>query len=398
MHLSEKQKLKKLQAQKSDLDNANRKISHLQSKMQKMIKKEGVTINRDMASDFQDILSCSELAPAEGIFLQQQVKASQKANMKGMRWHPTMIRFALSIYLTSPTAYETARDTGMVKLPCRRTLFDYSHAKSINDGIDQVVLDDLEERVKNVTKQRRYHVLMADEMHVCQNLVFQKSSGKLIGYTNLHEVDKEVKIFEQHLDNPEKEFQELLVSKALVYMVKGVAIGTKEVIATYGVDSPSVEQMTTWTWQVIGALERSGIPIIAFICDGFSVNRAFIRRHVPVTKLSSGVVFDSVNRAAGDRVIYFISDFSHLIKTIRNCSLNSRCDKKKSRRNMMRRGKKISWDFIIKLYELKKGKSLRKSFKLNAMNVYPDSYGRMSVKYAGQVCSDTVAQDLEDQG
>ena len=64
---------------------------------------------------------------------------------------------------------------------------------------------------------------------------------------------------------------------------------------------------------------------------------------------------------------------------------------------MMRNGQYLSWDPIITLFESKKKKNLRKSFKLNAMNVYPDGYAKMQVKYAAQVLSRTVAQDLEDQ-
>lgn len=180
-------------------------------------------------------------------------------------------------------------------------------------------------------------------------------------------------------------------------MVKGVSVGIKEVVATFPVSNPTAQQMYVWTWEVIGALERSGLKIIAFICDGFSTNRAFIKMHKPATILPSGIIFDTINKAAPERKLYFISDVPHLLKTIRNCFMNSRWDNRKSRRHMMNKGKKISWDFLVKLYETDKGKNLRKSFKLNAMNVYPDSYARMKVLYAAQAMSGTVAQDLEDR-
>jgi len=154
--------------------------------------------------------------------------------------------------------------------------------------------------------------------------------------------------------------------------------------------------MYFWTWRVVGSLERRGIAVVAFVSDGCSVNRAFIRKHKPVTVLESGVIFDTVNKSAPSRVLYFVSDVPHLLKTIRNCLYSSR-GKKKSSRRMIRKGKKITWDYIIKLYESYKMRNLRKSFKLSPMNVYPDSYARMKVKYAAQVLSRTVAQDLEDQ-
>ena len=397
-HLTEDQKLRKLKEQQNEIRNSRRKIQRLQDRMQELIKREGVTLDEELSKDFVDILNSDRTTPAQAIFLQQQIKASQKES-KGMRWHPTMIRLALSLHIQSPSAYDMLRDTGMVKLPSCRTLFNYSHVKPAKEGIDEVVLEDMTAKLSKMKKRHsRYHVLMADEMYISQNLVFQKSTGRLVGYTTLDELDKDIQRLECFFENgAEADYEEDIATKVLVYMVKGVTNGLKDVVATYAVGNLTALQMYAWTWDVIGALERSGIAVVAFVADGSSVNRAFIKMHKPVTKLTSGVVFDTINKASRDRILYFMSDTPHLLKTIRNCLLNSRSDKKKGRRLMSRNGKKITWDFIIKLYNEKKGKNLRKSYKLNAMNVYPDSYARMKVKYAGQVISRTVAQDLEDQ-
>ncbi|KAK3919722.1 Transposable element P transposase [Frankliniella fusca] len=192
-----------------------------------------------------------------------------------------------------------------------------------------------------------------------------------------------------------------MASKIMVYMVKGVSNGQKEVVATYASANLSATQMYSWTWKVIGALERSGIAVAAFVCDGSSTNRAFIKKHKPCNDThpnENGVVYCTLNKCARERKLFFISDVPHLLKTIRNCFLNSRWDKLKSRRKMLKNGKRITWDFIIKLYNLKQGKTLRKSYKLNAMNVYPDSYARMKVKFAAEVLSKTVCKDLRSQG
>jgi len=184
----------------------------------------------------------------------------------------------------------------------------------------------------------------------------------------------------------------------MVYMVKGVTNGVKESVACFTVGKNlSANQMYVWTWKVIGALERSGVAVVAFISDGASVNRAFIKKHKPATVHASGIIFDTINKCAKGRILYFIADVPHLLKTIRNCILNSRWDGRKGRRKMMKNGKKISWDFIIKLYEMKKGKILRKSYKLSPMNVYPDSYARMKVKLAAQPLSNTVFKDIRSQ-
>lgn len=433
-YLTEEQKLKKLQEQRTELDKANKKMKRLQERMQQIIKEESIKIEQSLSDSLTEILKNSDISPAQSIFLQQQVKASQQKNASSMRWHPTILRFALSLHLTSPTAYELVKQTGMLFLPSSRTLFDYSHVKPASEGVDKMVLNSVAQRVhkfmeedkenqakekekkekqkKNnktgnenneheepkLTDHKKFHVLMADEMYISQNLVFQKSTGKLLGYTSLDEIDQELRILEQSLDNPNVDIEDTSASKVLVYMIKGVTNGIKEVVASYAVGNLSARQMYDWTWKVIGALERSGIAVVAFVSDGSSVNRAFIRRHKPVTPNEYGIVFDTWNKCARGRKLFFIADVPHLLKTIRNCFLNSQWDGKKTRRKMMKNGKKISWGFIIKLYKKYQGKSLRKSFKLNAMNVYPDSYARMKVNLAGQVVSKTVCIDLRSQG
>ncbi|XP_052130987.1 uncharacterized protein LOC127751445 isoform X2 [Frankliniella occidentalis] len=146
-YLTEEQMLTKLADQANTINTANRKISHMTERMQLMLTKSGVNLDNDLSDNLTELLESGQMTEAKSVFLQQQVKASQKKNMVGMRWHPTMIRFALAIHLTSPAAYELMRDTGMLKLPSGRTLFDYSHVKPVQEGIDQYVLDSLGERV-----------------------------------------------------------------------------------------------------------------------------------------------------------------------------------------------------------------------------------------------------------
>ena len=199
-----------------------------------------------------------------------------------------MIRFALSLHLTSPTAYELVRQTGMVKLPSSRTLFDYSHVKPAKEGIDKMVLQSVQERIKKLKEDyKKFHVLMADEVHISQNLVFQKSTGCLIGYTSLDTIDREVRYLEQWIDNesPSQDVEQVIATKVLMYMIKGVSSGIKEVVASFAVRILTANQLKDWTWRVIGALERFGVPIVAFVSDGSSVNRDFIRKHKPATKL-----------------------------------------------------------------------------------------------------------------
>ncbi|KAK3919929.1 LOW QUALITY PROTEIN: UPF0215 protein SSO0256 [Frankliniella fusca] len=291
-----------------------------------------------------------------------------------MRWHPTLIRLALSVYLKSPSAYKTLHESGFIKLPSARTFFDYSHATKIQQGIDTTVLENVAKQVYEEEKSRRqYHVLLADEMHISKTLVVQKSTGEIIGFTNLDDLDKEVKSLDAYLDNPEKVVKDEVCNKN--NGIYGLSSRVKDVVASYPVCNPSPKQMYIWTWEVIGALKKSGIRVITFTCDGASTNRAFIKLHKPVTILDSGIIFDSLNKFAPHRVLYFMSDVPHLLKTVRNGLFNSRL-RKKGTRCLRKNGQTLVWKTIIKLY-LSKNATLRKSCKLNVLNVFLDSYSKM---------------------
>jgi len=58
------------------------------------------------------------------------MEAASKKDRRGMRWHPAMIRLALSIQYTSPAAYDEL--TGLLNLPSKRQLFNYSHIMDAN--------------------------------------------------------------------------------------------------------------------------------------------------------------------------------------------------------------------------------------------------------------------------
>lgn len=236
--------------------------------MLELLVKDGVKVDKELSSDLTEILQSTNLSVSQSLFLQQQLKAANCKKSCGMRWHPTLIRLALSIYLKSPSAYRTLTESGFIKLPTSRTLFDYSHATKIEQWIDTTVLANIAKQVSEKEKSRKqYHVLLADEMHISNNLVVQKTTGEIIGFTNLDDLDKEVKLLDTYLDNPDTVVEDEVTTKIMAFMVRGISSRVKDVVAPY---HPSPKQMYISTWDVIGALEKSGIRVITFTCDGAS--------------------------------------------------------------------------------------------------------------------------------
>jgi len=200
---------------------------------------EGVNLQEEVTTDLMDVLMESDLSPVQSLFLQQQVKASNVKGPSGVKWYPTMIRFALALSMASPACYQTARDSGMIKLPSQRTLFDYSHAFETKDGIDDAALQDVAERVAKMPHEyQKYHSLICDEMHICQNLVFRKTTGEMIGYVNLNSAFSDVAAFESYLSTGDCTPKQELASKMLTFMVKGTANDVNTLAAVTGEPVP----------------------------------------------------------------------------------------------------------------------------------------------------------------
>ena len=60
------------------------------------------------------------------LFWQEQNEAFSRSPT-GMRCHPMLIRFAIYLQYQSPHAYQALKDTGVLRLPNKSTLRDYTN-------------------------------------------------------------------------------------------------------------------------------------------------------------------------------------------------------------------------------------------------------------------------------
>jgi len=146
-----------------------------------------------------------------------------------------------------------------------------------------------------------------------------------------------------------------------------------------------------------------GIAVIAVVCDGAAVNRGFIQMHVPRTVTKSGVVFDTLNLAAPDRPLFFISDAPHLLKTCRNNLYSSGHVPQKSKtgnpvRILTKNGQKMEWSTIRRLYNANRSDTLRKGYKLNSDAVFLTSKSVMRVPLAENVMNREIADLIRQKG
>jgi hypothetical protein len=156
-----------------------------------------------------------------------------------------------------------------------------------------------------------------DECKIKEDLIFNKQTGEIIGYTNLAGIDEYFHALEQACNGsmPKRE----LATHVLMLMVRGLFNSMKFPYAQFSTKSLSGCDIFSIFWSAVERLELLGFRVMAVVCDGASSNRRFFRVHN-----EDHSTYKVKNPYSKDeRCIYFISDVPHLLKTVRNCWSNS---------------------------------------------------------------------------
>ena len=140
-------------------------------------------------------------------------------------------------------------------------------------------------------------------------------AGALLGFTNLGEVDTHLTRFEQSLKGDKAEGPHL-AKTMLVLMVRGLFSSLQFPYAQFPCATLRGDQLFPLFWESVARLERYGVKVLGLTCDGLSANRRFFQLHNGDHKLAYKVHNPYTSEP---RMIYFLSDPPHLLKTVRNC-------------------------------------------------------------------------------
>ena len=327
---------------KLTLQQQRLKCGQLQKEIEEMrlaINSSGISVDSQLDQDVKLIMSRegSKISPFMKLFWEQQQKAFN-SNSNAIRYHPMIIRFCLSLAAKSSSAYDELRDSKILTLPSRRTLRDYRNAITPRVGFNEGVIEELSRTASNLQGIQRFIVLGFDEMKVQSKLVFDKYTGRLIGYLDLGDPDLNFATFQNQDD---------LATHALVFYVRGLASDLKYNLAYFATRSVTSYQLMPIFWKAVSILELTcKLPVIASVCDGASPNRKFFRMHATLAQ-SPGkpVVHRSINIFSPNRFLWFFADAPHLLKTARNCLHHSGSGK--SARYMWNDGKYLLWQYRV---------------------------------------------------
>lgn len=228
------------------------------------------------------------------------------------------------------------RESGCIKLPTQRTLRDYTYYVQASTGfsseVDQMLLKAAD--VKSGPERDKCVLLLIDEMHIREDLVFDKHSGKMIGYTNLGEINNHLIDFEQSISNP------VAVPKfaktMLVFMVRGLFNKLQFAYVQFPAIDLSGDLLYDPFWEAVGRIEKCGLKVLCIYphycyiqavklifllgaCsdNGWCFNQSVLSKATQKGKGNSIQVRKSI--CSYNRDLLFFSDPPHLLKTIRNC-------------------------------------------------------------------------------
>lgn len=115
---------------------------------------------------------------------------------------------------------------------------------------------------------------MLDEMKIKSDLVFNKNTGELVGFTNLSQVNQDIEEIVSRLQSSSTIHTTLLAKKMLAFMVRPIfKPSIAFTIAAFPTRDLSRSQLFPLVWEVVESLEFSGFPVVAIVADGASPNR-----------------------------------------------------------------------------------------------------------------------------
>lgn len=193
--------------------DSERKLKEIQAKLTQ--NEDMINVSKEAHDDlFQSMEKSCPANDFVKLFWSEQKKAFNRRN-GGMRWHPMMLRLAILMHSQSPTLYRTIRNTGVLKLPCEATLRDYTNVVHPHSGFQIEVFQELKNMTKDLDENQRWICLMHDEISIKADLVYDKTTGELVGFVDTS----------QWNDKTQKDGH--LASHALVFMVVGITSNIK---------------------------------------------------------------------------------------------------------------------------------------------------------------------------
>ncbi|KAK3922110.1 DNA transposase [Frankliniella fusca] len=357
---------------------------------------------------------------------QEAVKAcfdsSKKRGLSGRRCSIAWVYECLMMRIKSPRLYNYIKENNILPVPTHSTLHSYIKNMGGGFGFHTVTLKLIEKKIMDWDEGNKRGCILIDEMKLTPGTTFNKETLTVDGITQFedNEVDpmpeNQNEIMNEDVDDPEpqpplpkikrkrvtwkdprkikensqrevnQKFMKRFGDHALVISFqpfKGQWVQAVAAFLTRG--NASANQLTHLILEAVNLLEESGLKVDAVVTDGANWNRSMWKKF--------GVTEENpcANHPCNleERKLWFISDFPHLLKCMRNCMVSHKFVET-ARGNI----DLDHWKAVLE-EDSKRGAGLKKCPRLTESHLSPNFWEKMNVDMAFQFWSGSVAAGMQ---
>ena len=172
------------------------------------------------------------------------------------------------IVCRSSGCYDTLRKC--LRLPSERTLQDYTHYVEAKQGFDSAVDKLLIEaaKVQSCPEREKCVILILDEIHIREQLVYDKHSGAFIGFANISDIVDHLAQFEQQINDEDGAVKSPKLAKTMmVFMVRGLFSALQFPYAQFPCADISGDMLYDPFWEAVRRIEACGLKVSFVGCN-----------------------------------------------------------------------------------------------------------------------------------
>lgn len=247
-----------------------KQVKYWKEKLSEVMKMRSVSMDDSISNDLHTIMTKENDSILQNfpegsfgrVFWKQQLEAASKKDKRGMRWDPLMVKWCIYLRHKSSGAYEHLRDSGCIALPSQRTLRDYTYYVKATVGFSTEVDEQLgcAAKLDSCESFQKCVIMLMDEMHIKEGLVYDKHSGSLTGFVDIGDINSHLLAFERSIDQGTSS-EETLATTMMVFMVQGLFSALSFAYVQFPCHSITGGLLFDPFWEAIYRLERLGLKV-----------------------------------------------------------------------------------------------------------------------------------------